>query len=281
VTQLADTEEASAVRWEDLPAVSAVNAVGTAKPGATVLLTGATDNRQEQIVLAFQRYGRGKSLAFPVQDSWIWKMDVSIAVEDTTHATFWRRLVRWLVDGVPDHVSVTTAVDRVEPGEPMRLSAEVVDPAFVEVNDAQVIAHVTSPSGRTTDVNLEWTVTRDGEYRGSFVPDEPGIYEVKASAVRGEQDLGSYVMHARASAGDGEYFDSAMRTSLLTRIAEETGGHFFTPATASTLPAAINYSGRGVTVVEDRDLWDMPALLLLLLALIGAEWSYRRVRGLA
>ena len=41
-----------------------------------MLLTGATDDRaQEQVVLAFQRYGRGKALAFPIQDSWIWQMD--------------------------------------------------------------------------------------------------------------------------------------------------------------------------------------------------------------
>ena len=88
-------------------------------------------------------------------------------------------------------------------------------------------------------------------------------------------------MHARASAGDSEYFDAAMRSSLLKRIAEETGGRFFTPADAASLPEAISYSGRGVTVVEERDLWDMPILLMLLLALIGAEWGYRRMRGLA
>ena len=48
------------------------------KPGATVLLTGADDSRQEQVVLAYQRYGRGKALAFPIQDSWIWKMDATM-----------------------------------------------------------------------------------------------------------------------------------------------------------------------------------------------------------
>ena len=88
-------------------------------------------------------------------------------------------------------------------------------------------------------------------------------------------------MHIRVSAGDGEYFDAAMRAPLLKRIAEETGGRFFTPANAGSLPEAISYSGRGVTVVEERELWDMPALLLLLLGLVGAEWAYRRSRGLA
>jgi uncharacterized membrane protein len=281
VTQLAEMEKTSTTKWNDLPPVSAVNRVRLVKPGATVLLTGSTSTRQDQVVLAYQRYGRGKSLAFPIQDSWVWKMDAKMAVTDTTHATFWRRLVRWLVDGVPDHVSITTSVDRVEPGEPMKLTAEVVDPAFVEVNDARVVAEVTSPSGKTIEVPLEWTVSRDGEYRGSFVPDETGMYQVTGTATRGQQELGRQVMHARASAGDSEYFDAAMRSSLLQRVAEETGGRFFTPATAAALPEAISYSGRGVTIVEERDLWDMPIILMLLLALIGAEWTYRRRRGLA
>jgi hypothetical protein len=40
-------------------------------------------------------------------------------------------------------------------------------------------------------------------------------------------------------------------------------------------------SGRGVTVVEEKDLWDMPVLFLLLVAFTGSEWLYRRARGLA
>jgi hypothetical protein len=287
VVQLADNEQASSARWSELPSVSTVNEIRSVKPGATVLLTGTDDNGQEQIVLAYQRYGRGKALALSIQDSWIWKMDVTIAVEDLTHVTFWRRLVRWLVDGVPDHVQLTTSSDRVDPGEPMRLTTEVVDPAFVEVNDAQVVAHVTSPSGKTTTVPLEWSVTRDGEYRGTFVPDEEGLYELRATAVRGaagtgqETTLGTSIIHTRAATGDSEYFDAAMRSSLLTRLAEETGGRFFTPSNISSLPEAISVSGRGVTVVEERDLWDMPAMLFLLLGLIAAEWGYRRKRGLA
>jgi hypothetical protein len=281
VTQLADSEKASNARWSDLPRLSTVNPVRLAKPGATVLLTGEDDRRQDHIVLAYQRYGRGKALVFPIQDSFIWKMDATIPVTDMTHATFWRRLVRWLVDDVPDPVAITTRVDRVEPGEEIKLTAEVVDPAFVEVNDAQVLAKVTAPSGKTVEVPMQWIVTRDGEYRASFVPDERGTYSVTGTATRGPQNLGSSAMHTRASAGDGEYFDAAMRSSLLKRIAEETGGRFFTPSDASKLPEAISYSGRGVTVVEQRDLWDMPVILLLLLGLIAAEWGLRRKRGLA
>jgi uncharacterized membrane protein len=281
VTQIGDTESTSTAKWNDMPSVTTVNAVHQVKPGATVLLTASDSQRKDQVVLAFQRYGRGKALAMPIQDSWTWKMDVKMAVTDTTHAMFWRRMIRWLVDGVPDQVNVTTTTDRVEPGETVKLAVEVLDAAYTEVNDSRVLARVTSPTGKTTEVPVDWTVTRDGDYRATFTPDEPGIYDIKVAAVRDQKDLGAAGMHIRVSAGDAEYFDAAMRAPLLRRIAEETGGRFFTPANASALPAAVSYTGRGVTVVEERELWDMPVLLMLLVTLVGSEWGYRRARGLA
>ena len=285
VTQIADNEHHSTERWNEMPEVSSVNPIHAVKPGATVLLQATDKQKQNQIILAWQRYGRGKAVAMPIQDSWLWRMDAKIAVEDTTHATYWRRLVRWVVDGVPDLVNVTTSQDRVEPGEAVKISADVSDAAFVEVNDSRVIATVTSPSGRKSEVPMEWTIARDGEYKASFVPDEAGIYDIKVDAARStgneSKTLGSDSIHVRASAGDAEYFDAAMRGSLLRRIAEDTGGRFFTPANAATLPEAVTYTGRGVTVVEERDLWDMPIILIALLSLLGAEWGFRRVRGLA
>ncbi len=151
----------------------------------------------------------------------------------------------------------------------------------MEENDSRVVARVTSPSGKTTELPAEWTVTKDGDYRASFVPDESGIYDIRVSAARDQKTLGTAAMHVRVSAGDAEYFDAGMRAPLLKRIADDTGGRFFTPINAASLPEAISYSGRGVTVVEERELWDMPALFLALVGFIAAEWGYRRMRGLA
>jgi hypothetical protein len=281
VIQIGETEAASSTKWDEMPQVSTVNPITEVKPGATTLLSAPSLGRTDQIVLAYQRYGRGKTVAMPIQDSWIWQMDAKVSVEDMTHEMFWRRMVRWLVDGVPDQVNLTTGNDRVEPGESVRFTAEVLDSAYVEVNDAHVEATITSPSGKTTVAPMEWTVEQDGEYDALFNPDESGLYEIRVTATRDGQQLGTNVMHLRVSAGDAEFYDAEMRAPLLQRIAEETGGRFFTPSNAASLPEAISYSGRGVTVVEERELWDMPALLILLLGLMGGEWAYRRSKGLA
>ena len=104
VTQLGDTEEASAERWKSMPSLTTVNLIENVKPVATTLLSGTDDRHRERVVLAYEHYGRGKSIAFPVQDSWLWQMHSTIRPDDQTHENFWRQLLRWLVDGVPDSV---------------------------------------------------------------------------------------------------------------------------------------------------------------------------------
>jgi uncharacterized membrane protein len=281
VTQIAATEAASTARWNDMPVLTSVNTIRSVKPGATVLLNGTDEHRRDQVVLASQRYGRGKTLAFPVQDSWHWQMDVKMSVEDQTHENYWRQLLRWLVDGVPDTVDVHTLTDRVEPGETVTLAADVVDPSFVEVNDARVVAKVTGPKGTAVEVPMQWTGERNGEYRATFPAPDQGMYLAQVEATRAGKTLGTGTTQVRATPSDAEYFDATMHAPRLKRIAEETGGRFYTPETIAGLPEDLRYTGRGVTTVEERELWHMPVVLFLLLGLISAEWGYRRMVGLA
>ena len=280
VTQIAINEAASSARWNDLPTLTSVNTIRTVKPGATVLLSGSDESRREQVVLASQRYGRGKALAFPVQDSWNWQMDAEIPLEDLTHENYWRQLLRWLVDGVPDAVDVHTSTDRVEPGEQVTVLADVVDPTFVEVNDAHVVARLTGPNGDTTEVPMVWTGERNGQYSGVFTAGDQGVYSAQVAATRAGKAIGTGVTQIRSTPSDAEYFDATMHAARLQRVAEETGGRFYTPETVAGLPEDVSYTGRGVTTIEERELWHMPIVLIALLTLVAAEWGYRRVVGL-
>ncbi|NIP77852.1 MAG: hypothetical protein GWM90_01065, partial [Gemmatimonadetes bacterium] len=201
-------------------------------------------------------------------------------LEDQSHEAFWQQMLRWLVDGVPDAVTVTTDQERVEPGESVRVVATVSDSTYIEVNDASVSARVTSPAGSVQELPMEWTVEEDGQYAAEVRPAEFGDYEIEVVAEREGATLGTAHTYLHAAASDDEYYDAARRTPLLRRVAEETGGRYYTPATVATLPEDITISGAGVTLVEEHDLWDMPALFLLMLLLMGAEWGFRRIRGL-
>src|SRR5687768_4697754 len=282
-TQLAPTENASAARWAELPLVTSVNAPLTAKPGAAVLLNGTDESgRGGRVVLASHQYGRGKAIALMIQDSWQWQMHASMAEDDMTHENFWRQLMRWLVDGVPNAVDIRVSTDRVDPGEPVTVEATIVDKQFVELNDATAMAQIARPDGTMENVPLQWTGERDGQYRGTFVSTGAGAYEVAVDATRaGGEIVGSGVGYVRAAASEAEYFDPTMHAQPLRRIAEETGGRFYTADTAAGLAEDVRYAGRGVTSVEERELWNMPIILITLMALVCAEWGYRRLVGLA
>ncbi len=268
-------------RWEALPPLTVVNPLTEVRPGATVLLNGdRTEGGPRQVVLAYQRYGRGVSIALTAQDTWLWQMHADVPLEDQSHESFWKQMLRWLVDGVPDPVVASSAEEEVEPGETVALTASVRDSTFIDVNDATVLARVTGPSGLTEEIPLEWTVEEDGAYAGSYRPTQQGDYEVEIVAMRQGAPLGSAITYLHSAPSDREFFGAARRTQLLQRIAEDTGGQYYTPETVSRLPEDITISGAGVTLTEELDLWDMPALFLLMLLLMGAEWGYRRIRGL-
>jgi uncharacterized membrane protein len=279
-TQIAATESASIARWKDLPQVTSVNAPLVPKPAATVLLSGTDERGRAQPILTWHQFGRGKAVALTLQDTWQWQMHASISLEDQTHENYWRQLLRWLVDGVPGVVEARSTSERVEPGEPVTIEATVLDKTYVELNDASVTARVTTPNGGSIDVPLEWTGDRDGLYRGRFVSSDPGTYEIAVDSSRGSDIVGSGVAFMRAGPSDAEFFDPTMHEAPLRRIADETSGRFYTTDNAAGLAEDVRYAGRGVTSVEERELWNMPIILLLLVGLVCAEWGYRRVVGL-
>ena len=93
--------------------------------------------------------------------------------------------------------------------------------------------------------------------------------------------LSSEASYVRVAEPQDEYFGGAMRPSLLKRIAEETGGRFYTPQTVKSLPEDMRFTEGGATTIERKDLWDMPIVFLLLVGLVAGEWAYRRSKGLA
>jgi hypothetical protein len=151
----------------------------------------------------------------------------------------------------------------------------------MELNDASVTARVTAPDGTTQDVPLEWSGERDGLYRGTFVSAGTGTHEVAVDSSRASAIVGSGVTFVRSGPSDAEYFDPTMHEGPLRRIADETGGRFYSADAATGLAEDVRYGGRGVTSVEERELWNMPIILLAVIALVCAEWGYRRAVGLA
>jgi uncharacterized membrane protein len=280
--QLRGTLPASIARWDSLPPLTTVNQIGGLRAGATMLLAGRTEAGRSDIpILAYQRYGRGTAAVFTVQDSWQWRMGATIAVDDDTFQTFWRQLSRWLVDGTPDRLEITATPARVAPGEPVTLRAHVSNAFYTDVNNATVSVTVRGPNGTSTAVPLEWSLREDGSYSSSYTPQDSGRYELAADAKFGRDSVETASATLLVDDQGADLAQAERRTALLRRIADETGGRYYDLTDAQRLADDAVFTDAGVTVREAKDLWDMPAVFLTLALLLGAEWGYRRWRGLA
>lgn len=283
--QLGSSLQSSRTKWDSLPPLTVVNQLGSLRAGATLLLAGRADNGRSDIpVLSFQSYGRGMSAVLGVQDSWLWRMDASMPIDDLTHQTFWRQMVRWLVEDVPAPFEIIASPARVAPGEPVQLRAHVNTALYADVNDAAVTATLTDPAGNQQTLPLEWSLRDDGSYTTRFIPADTGRYSIAAVARRPAGGADSVQM----SYGDilvdergADVSNAELRATLLQRIANETGGKYYSLSEAGRLADDAIYTSAGVTVREVKDLWDMPVVFLLMALLLGTEWAYRRWRGLA
>ncbi len=285
ITRIAGDVENSAARWDSLPVVTTTNQITELKPGATELMQGSVvageGDAADRVVLAFQRYGKGRAMVLGVQDTWLWQMEATVSLDDQSHESFWRQLLRTIVSETPDAVEAAPDLASVEAGEPVTVKATVLDPGFVEVNGADVNARITTPTGEVRELPMEWSVSEDGEYTATFTPEMDGLFEVSVDATRDTTGLGTTETSVRVAPGTEEFRDPRQHRTLLERVADETGGRYYTPETVDQLAEDLRVTGGGVTVTEEHDLWDMPILFLLLAGLLGAEWAYRRKRGLA
>ena len=280
--QLRATLPASIARWDSMPALTTVNQIGATRAGATVLLAGRVEGGRSDVpILSFQRYGRGTSAVFAVQDSWLWKMDATVAVEDDSYQTFWRQITRWLVEGAPDRLEITASPARVAPGEPVTLRAHVSNSFYGDVNDATVAVTVASPNGTSSTVPLEWSLREDGSYSGTFTAPDSGRFILNAEARFGRDSVETASATLLVDDQGADVSNAERRTPLLQRIASETGGRYYDLNGAAALADDAVFTDAGITVREAKDLWDMPAVFILLALLLGAEWGYRRWRGLA
>jgi uncharacterized membrane protein len=290
VTRLNEDRAQSAKVWDELPPISIPEALTSAKPGASIILEARhiTDKNRVLPLLAEQRYGRGRTLAFTTNDSWRWRMEVSS--QYNYHETFWRQLLRYLVSTTPGQFEVASERDVYVPGDTISLRGEVNDKKFEPIRDAQVTAIVTKPSGATVELPLKINFNSGSggqvaevasDYRSEFAANETGTYKVEMTAKRGNEVLGTAQSSFLVTERSREFFDAAQNVELLKRVASETGGKYYSLAKANDLLDEITMLEGKNSERVSKDLWDMPINFLLLVGLASAEWFLRKRKGLA
>src|SRR5437870_1336156 len=215
---------ANTKQWSDLPPLNDFNKTLDAKVGAVILAKGQAEQRgaADPILLAFQRYGRGRSMALTSSTTWRWQMGMD--AKDQTYEIFWKQVLRWLVSTSPDPVMITSDKDTYLPGEAVRLSADISNKSFERMNNAKVIAKVVNPDGVTETVALDWNGAAEGTYQAELNVTAPGIYRVEVDATQGSENLGTNHTAFQVEDRPVEFSKAELDTRLLQSVATSTGG---------------------------------------------------------
>ncbi len=264
-------------RWKKMPEIANWQAVGDPKPGAAVLAEVVPQGHRKSPLLVTEAYGRGRTAVLATGGMWRWQMRSEHT--DKTLASFWQQMMRWLVNDTPGTVSASTPKQVLADEDKVPLRVEVRDKAYQPLAGAVVQAHFIGPDGTNATMQLQPAAAELGVYTGEWTAPRAGAYltEVTASDANGE--VGRDVITFRRDDGVAENFRSTQNRDLLEKLSAQTGGHYYTPRDARHLADEISYSEAGISEHELLDLWDMPIVLLIALALRSTEWLLRRRWG--
>ena len=274
--RIEDDADKSNRHWEILPYLANYQDPGTAKPGAVVLANIDVSGKRLPLLVT-ENYGRGRSGVFATAGSWRWRMQQPLG--DVSQETFWRQLLRWVVGATPTRVVASTPNANLEDEGHIELRAEVRDQQYLPAGDAQVEAKVIAPDGVAETVQLHPEPLSAGVYSTEWQALKTGSYVAELTARQGAKVLGKDALTFRREDGEAEHFHREQNKELLSKLAEQTGGHYYSPGDAKSLAREISFSEAGITGRETKEIWDMPAVFLLIVGLKGAEWLLRRRWG--
>ncbi len=276
-----------AALWQNIPPVLSVFSGFTLSPGAEALVTAETPQGVQPIVVT-QRFGQGKVTVILTDSLWRWQLAPE-ANQSKPYDRFWTQLISWLL---PREETLSEARlelfadrDQLFLGETIELHARLGgDPAL---KPPAIDAKITLPDGREVPYRMapQQVAMASGKMSPGFAlqfPAEvPGVYKVIASTKVNEKSVTSEPLTFFVKPYSPETVPRPARTEILQTLSRSSGGQFFESLDAlNTGLATLKFEATEEKSADFRTLWrEWPAVALLML-LLAASWSMRKLRNM-
>jgi uncharacterized membrane protein len=254
-------------------ALDSLNQPGNLRPGAIALLNAATKNETVPVV-AWQRYGKGQVLGIATNTMWKWA-----AAGDPTRALygrFWRQSVRGLTKKLEGGslLGVSWNAEHYRPGE--QATVEVQLRAGADAGDLRLVGTLSGPGG-DKDITLAPVVGQANMYTAKIPLPQRGDYTFRLSAYSGANLAESYERALPVQPLIEEGASPELKDAYLRAIAARARGVYAGEADLAPVEAFLREQ-----VVAQQSSVTIPLanfkniLALAILALLIAEWFYRR-----
>lgn len=276
ILRLGKNDADSRAVWEKLPPLAGANRLGVLVPTAKPLAV----TPQGAPLLVAREFGAGRVLAFAADSTWRWVMQGA----GEAHRRFWRQLVLWLArkdDADADTVWLRLAQRRLAPGTPLEFDAGITGSDGEPRTDAIVDAMVMAPTGQSRPVRAAAT----GDAFSGTISEcvEPGDWKLVVRArLPGDGEPRERSARFTVFRQDLELANPRANPLLMRQLAEATPGGVRLP---EEIPTIFEELAARPAVYESREQWtftpwNTPPVLLIMGALLIAEWFLRKRWGL-
>jgi uncharacterized membrane protein len=274
ITRLEAGEKENLNLWKEMPPLDGTNRLQV-KTSATVLLEGGDGSSHPVVSVA--KYGRGRVLVLATDYSWKWNMGmVARGLGQWAYNRFMERSVRWLTkDPGLDPIQILLPEEGIGRGRKNEIRVRVRPEGESSAGTGTVQFSVFDPKGLKLGVEFRPSGT-PGEYAASFTPEKGGTHKFKVETPGGSAEES---LNIDDPVGEREGFPDPER---LRMIAQATGGKFLS-SREDILQEVLRAAEKKETrYVEEKrtPLWAHWPLLAAVLALLAAEWYFRRRWGL-
>ena len=282
-TSLSLSDDTTDRIWQKVNRMHQLPPLDGAKAGATVLLShsGSPEGFDQYPLVAWQRYGTGKSLFVGTEDLWRMRLEVG----DRYHARFWGQTIQFLtlsrLLGQNKQITIETDRSSFSEGDTVQIYANVLSESFEPVTDIEQYTVFIEPKGSpdsSSEIQLSPVPETDGLFSGSYVAGEDGYYVLKASP---SDESRANTPEFEVATINPEDRETGSRPDIAQEMAEISGGKFLSQQDLQAfIDTFDNELPRESEVEIIEELWDKEILFLLVLIFAGTEWFFRRRENL-
>ncbi len=291
ITQLAFDPDANDELWGSLPPQLGTNLVMGPKKDATVLATHPrlSAEGKPMPVITVSEYGDGRVMALTTDATWRWAFtNAANGGTSREYQMLWNNTMRWLIQD-PELKLLRLDLDdeEVNTGSNATGSVKVSNPDYTPAPGARgevVVAWRAFEDLGKTDVvpeviqRIPLETDTSGLFRLDLKTPKTGLYTVTAQVETPNGTLTDAELFIATDHAQ-EFRNIIPREDLMKSLATASdGAHHELPAAIGSLnfksPTEVKINRRRVI-----QIWDSPPLFILVLLLLGVEWTLRRRWG--
>ncbi len=156
------------------------------------------------------------------------------------------------------------------------INANVMSQSGEPLSQGNVSVRLVAPSGRIHSVQLANTGVQWGAFSGNFVPEEPGVHQVKLRCQENSAELDTTIF---VQGNSLEQVGRPARIDVMDELARVTRGKLIKSAELGELLKAVDAIAEPPEVIRRVQLWSHPLVAAILIGLMAAFWIGRKVVG--